>query len=213
MNIIHGPILSPFVRKVLITLEEKDQPYKLKMVMPFATPPEFTDISPLKKVPVFEDEHITVPDSSIICQYLDAKYPENSIYPTDIAEKAHCQWIEEYTDSKLAECFGQHLFFERFVKKIMGKESDEAKVKDNLENNVPPVQDYLEKLIPDSGFFGGDRLNIADISLGTHFLNARYVRHEVDPARWPKLAAYISQVLDSPAFTRRISDEAKLINP
>lgn len=212
MDIIHGPILSPFVRKVLITLEEKNQPYELKMVMPFSTPPEFEAISPLKKVPVFEDEHITVPDSSIICQYLDAKYPENSIYPSDMAEKAKSLWLEEYADTKLAECFGAHLFFERIVKKMMKREPDEAKVQDNLENRVPPMQDYLEKNIPESGFFGGERLNIADISLGTHFLNARYARHEVDAGRWPKLAAYITRVLESAAFKIRIADEAKLMN-
>ncbi len=212
MNIIHGPILSPFVRKVLITLEEKNQAYELKMVMPFSTPPEFAEISPLKKVPVFEDEHITVPDSSIICQYLDAKYPENSIYPTDHVAKAHCLWLEEYADTKLAECFGANLFFERIVKKMMKQEPDEAKVQRNLENKVPPMQDYLEKTAPETGFLGGDRLNIADISLGTHFLNARYARHEVDAERWPKLAAYINRVLTSTAFKTRIDDEAKLMN-
>ncbi|HET7335138.1 MAG TPA: glutathione S-transferase family protein, partial [Rhizomicrobium sp.] len=53
--IVYGGALSPFVRKVRVMLIEKSVDYTLENVNPFAPPPEFLAISPLKRIPVLRD--------------------------------------------------------------------------------------------------------------------------------------------------------------
>ena len=57
-------------------------------------------ISPLKRIPVLRDtdrpEPNTLPNSSIICDYLEHKYPKPALYPADAFERAKALWYEEY---------------------------------------------------------------------------------------------------------------------
>jgi glutathione S-transferase len=66
MITIHGVSLSPFARKVLFGLEYKEIQYEQVPVFPGDDSEAFSAISPLKKIPVIEDDGFTVPDSSII---------------------------------------------------------------------------------------------------------------------------------------------------
>jgi glutathione S-transferase len=40
-------------------------------------------------------------DSSVICAYLEKKYPVSLIYPTSAENYANCLWYEEYADFQL----------------------------------------------------------------------------------------------------------------
>src|SRR6476620_6515428 len=73
-TIIGGPV-SPYVRKVLAACEIKGVPYRLDPIVPFFGDDRFSEISPLRRIPVLIDEEVTLCDSSVICQYLDEKYP------------------------------------------------------------------------------------------------------------------------------------------
>src|SRR6185312_9291976 len=77
--IVYGGSISPFVRKVRDLLAEKGVEYTLEAVNPFSPPPDFLAISPLKRIPVLRDtdrpEPNTLPDSSIICDYLEHNIP------------------------------------------------------------------------------------------------------------------------------------------
>ncbi|MFN3668337.1 MAG: glutathione S-transferase C-terminal domain-containing protein [Brevundimonas sp.] len=58
---------------------------------------------------------------------------------------------------------------------------------------LPQILDYLEAQAPETGFLFG-ALSIADLSLAPAFVNARAVGAEVDPARWPRMAALLARV-------------------
>ena len=106
---------------------------------------------------------------------------------------------------------GPPLFFEVVIKpEFLKQETDQARVDDNLANDIPPVMDYLEKSAPREGFMFGD-FGMADIAQGTSFLNATYAKFEVDAPRWPALAAYVDRVLGHEAFAKpREADEAMM---
>ena len=82
-NTLYGVSLSPFVRKVRAALAIKGVDYDLAPVMPGALDPEFLTKSPLSKVPVWEEGDFALPDSSVICAYLERTRPTPSIYPAD----------------------------------------------------------------------------------------------------------------------------------
>lgn len=209
---IYGLTVSPFVRKVIITCEIKDLKYSIMPVNPFDQPKSFKKLSPLSKIPALVDNNVTLADSSVICSYLEDQYPNNSILPQSIADKAKARWLETYSDSKLIEVVGNNLFFERVVKpKFLKQPTDEKLVSDNLNNILPEVFDYLETQMPKSGFlFSEDKLSIADIAIGSNMLNAKYASYEVDSSKWPLFAGYVNRVHSTDEFKKCIEMDKAL---
>jgi len=209
MIVVHGVALSPFVRKVLLTLEYKGIPFENLPVFPGADDPAFRKISPLGKIPILEHDGYTVPDSSIICRYLDSVFPDKSIYPADPKDAATAVWIEEFADSKLMDVCGT-IFQQRFLKpNLMGQPCDEDAVQDAIKNNMPPLLDYVESLMPDQGYLIGDSLSIADISIATCFAQARYGGYEVDGAAYPKTRSYLDSAFGTSLLSARLEVERK----
>lgn len=213
--IVYGTTLSPFVRKVCVTLAEKGLKYELKIVTPNDQPVDFPEISPLKKIPAFRDTSLpepnTLSDSSVICDYLENKYPEPALYPKDPYLRARALWFEEYADSAVAMCVTRGLFFERVVKKFLGQTTNEETCRKTLEQDLPPLWDYLDKEIGDNDYLVGNSFSIADISVTTMLINYDHAGEDVNPARWPRLCNYAGRLLLRPAFKLFIEEEAPLI--
>lgn len=213
--IVYGPNLSPFVRKVRVVLAEKNVPYSLEPVNPFGAPPEFRAISPLGRVPVLRDTEVTepntVPDSSVICAYLERKFPAPALYPADPFLRARAEWFEEYADTALAEAVGRGLFFERVVKKLLRQQPDEHTCETALAKRIPPVFDYLEKELEGREFLVGDTFSIADIALCTHLVNFEHAGEKPDATRWPNLAAYGARLHARPSFAASLGEERPFV--
>jgi glutathione S-transferase len=213
--IVYGGSLSPFVRKVLIVLAEKGVEATNENINPFAPPPEFLEISPLKRIPVLRDTDVaepnTIPDSSAICDYIENKFPNPPLYPKDAFLRARALWYEEYADSLVAITIGPGLFFERVVKKMMKQETNEELCKKTLHEKLPPILDHLEKELGEKEYFVGDAFSIADIAVGTMFVNFEFAGETVDATRWPKLAAYVKRIHARPSFQATTVREAAFV--
>jgi glutathione S-transferase len=209
--IVYGGSLSPFVRKVRVILTEKGVQYQLDQINPFSPPPAFLEISPLKRIPVLRDTDVpepnTLPDSSIISDYIEHKYPEPSLYPRDAFARAQALWFEEYADTVLAQAVGPGVFFERVVRKMMRGQTDETIVAAALKDKIPKIFDYLEQAVGSKAYLVGDAYSIADIAVATHFVNFGHAGEIVDPGRWPHLAHYVRTILARPSFKAMIDEE------
>ncbi len=209
---VYGVSLSPFVRKVLIALELKGVAYELEPVTPLNLPEGYKEISPLGKVPAFKDDLLAISDSTVICEYLDERYPEIYLRPKNIVERARCRWFEEYADTRLLEAFGPPLFFERVVKpRFLDQETDEAAVQNALENLIPRELDYLESQVPGAGFLFEERLTLADISLVSAYLLGVYAQFSIDADRYPKTAAYMDYIQQQEVFQERLAAEKAMM--
>ena len=203
---IHGVNASPFVRKVRVVLVEKGIDYELVPVMPIGVSAEFKQISPLGKVPCLEDGDYALPDSSCIVAYLEKLQPVPSMYPDEAKAFGRALWYEEYADTKLIESV-MACFFQRIVRgKIMKQEPDEDAVRTCLEELAPPVFDYLESEVGDGEGIAG-RFSVADVAIGSVFVNWRHAGEVVDASRWPRLAAYVERVHARPSFKGLIEEE------
>jgi len=205
---VYGVSGSPFVRKVLLCLEHKGVPYELDPVVPMNPGPDFAKKSPLGKIPAFSNEEISLADSSVICQYLEERHPEPPILPGDRIARARARFLEEYADTRLAEVCGQKLFFERVLKpRFFQQPTDEAVVADNLANGLPRALDYLESQAPGTDFLLGDRIGLADLSVGAQLVNAMYAGYRPDAARWPGISAWFGRFLALPLVANRLAAE------
>ena len=211
MDKIFGAYLSPFVRKVVLAMELKGIEFEMVNAAPGMFPEGYELKHPLKKIPTFQDDDICVPDSSVICQYLDDKYPDIKIIPSDPVLKAKALWIEEFSDSKLAETCGGALFFQRFMKPMFGKESNEEMVEKNLNGPMKDAVRYLDSVCEErtSKYLVGDSVSVADFAVVSHFINAKYVGYEPDVTEFPNFMKYMAEMREDELFAKRIAAEEK----
>ncbi len=209
--ILYGSSLSPYVRKVLAFAGEKGLELELQ---PTGTAPGqssegFLEASPFRKMPAFRDGDFTLADSSAIIHYLEAKYPEPPLIPSDPKLRGKTIWFEEFADTILISC-GAKIFFNLIVApRFLGKPGDEEAARRAELNDLPPILDYLERMIPETGgYLVGDRLTLADLAVAGPFANFRHTKTNVDPDRYPRTVAYVDRILARPSLAHWIEREA-----
>jgi glutathione S-transferase len=197
-----GSYLSPYVRKVLVVLDLKGVPYEIDPIIPFLGDDRFSALSPIRRIPVLLDDQVTLADSSVICQYLEDRYPEPALYPADIVARARARWLEEFADSRMGEVFIWRLFNQVAIKPfVWGEATDAAVVDKTVHEEIPAVLDYLETQVPALGFLFG-AVSIADLAIACFFRNAEFARFRVDATRWPSTASFVQRVLALDCFER-----------
>ena len=215
--ILYGAKGSPFVRKVQVLLAEKGIEFKMEGVSIFPPPDWFAEISPAKRIPVLRDLSIgsegaagTLPDSSVICAYLERKYPTPPLYPSEPFAYGRALWFEEYTDTELSAQIGGGMFRPLVVGPMMGKAADVDTARKTLHEKLPPLFDYLNAELDGQEYLVGNAFTIADISLGCQLVNLQHTGARVDADRWPALAAYGGRILARPSLADRIVDEQRI---
>ena len=205
--IVYGSSISPYVRKVLAFGAEKGVELELKSLGLGSQDPDFLAASPFRKIPGFEDGDFRICDSSAIVHYLEAKFPEPNLIPAEPRARARTIWYDEFGDTILMGC-GRTMFFNRVVApRFLGREGDLEAADKAEREEMPPILDYLERTIPDSGFLVEDRLTLADIAVASPFANFGHMEVEIDAARWPRTRAYADAILARPGFAPWVARE------
>lgn len=205
--IVYGSSLSPFVRKVLAFGVEKGLELELKPVQIGSDEPEFVEASPFRKMPGFRDGDFAISDSSAIVAYLEAIRPEPNLIPTEPKARARTTWFDEFADTILGGC-GAKMFFNRIVApRFLQREGDSAAADKAEAEELPPILDYLEGVIPSSGHLVEDRLTLADIAVASPFANIHHLGLALDPDARPKLAAFVQNMLGRESFSHYFERE------
>ena len=210
--ILYGSSLSPFVRKVLAFAGEKGIELELRPTG-FPDPsPEFLEASPFRKMPALRDGDYALADSSAIIHYLEAKQPEPELIPADPQLRGKTIWFDEFGDKILAAC-GAKMFFNRIVApRFMGRPGDMAAADTAETQELPPILDYLERIVPDAGEFLVDgRITLADIAVASPFANLTHLGCQIDASRHGRVQGYVRSILSRPSFAPWIEREAAML--
>jgi len=212
--IVYGSSLSPYVRKVLAFASEKGIEFELKPTgdAPGQPSQDFLAASPLKKMPALRDGDFTLPDSSAIVHYLEAKHPQPALIPVEPELRGKTIWFEEYADTVLTSC-GAKMFFNRIVAPLFFKKPGDLDAADKAEREeFPPILDYLQSVVPDpGGFLVADRLTLADIAIASPFANLNHLGCAKDEARHGRVYAYVNSILSRPSFAPWIERENAIL--
>jgi glutathione S-transferase len=209
--VLLGGSVSPFVRKVRVALAEKGLQYRHEQVNPFAPPPGWREISPLGKIPALRDGERVINDSSVICQYLERRFPKPALYPADDGDFARALWLEEFADGGLVPLAGPKIFLPLALRPVITRQEPdaaaEAEARKTWDEQVAPLLDYLERQLGDEEFFVGGRLGIADLSLASPFVNLRHAGFAPERGRWPRLRAFLDRMWKRASFQQAIDEE------
>ena len=211
--LIIGSYLSPYVRKVLVLLELKGIAYRIDPIVPFFGDEAFERLSPLRQIPVLVDGDFVLNDSSVICQYLEERYPEPPNLQGDApASRAAVRWLEKYADYEIAPLATLTIFRNRILKPAMGQACEENDVRRALEEKLPAHFDYLENHLDGRAFFVGERLTLADLAIASQLVNLRHAGENLDEQRWPALAAHFARMLERPAMQALLPGERRTLD-
>lgn len=207
---LYGGLLSPFVRKVAVVLGEKGVDYTPARGGPGSTDPEFLSVSPFAKIPAIDDEGFTLSDSSAIVHYLEAKYPEPALIPTDPKGCGMAVWFDEFGDTIFAAS-GLKILFNRVVgPRLLGKPGNEALALEG-EAELPRILAYIESVVPEDGWLIEGGFSIADITVASMLCTLSYVGHGANAQTYPKTAAWHARVTSRPSWQGVAVKEASLM--
>jgi glutathione S-transferase len=154
-----GFAASNYYNKVKLALLEKGVPFEEQLTWVGQTDP---DASPLGKVPYLMTDEGSLCESTVMLEYIEAKYPQHPLLPADPFAAAKVRELLRFLELHL-ELVARNLYPEAF---FGGKVSDSVKERTGrqLEKNVAAFA-RLAKLAP---FIAGDSFTLADCAAVVH---------------------------------------------
>ena len=208
MRKLHGPATSPFVRKAWIFLKEKSIDFEHRQLDPLDKSARFLKMNPLGRVPILEeDDGHLIPDSSVICEYLERTHPAPALYPSEHRARAHAMWLEEYGDTLLVGVCARVFWMHVIIPIRTGKPVDLNEVAKFVDDNFPGAFNHLESISPSHGHMMGDHFGIADISLLSPVRLLDLAGAPLDANRWPKFEAWYRRAIDRPSVRSIVDAE------
>ncbi len=87
---LYDAATCPFCARVRIALEEKRLEYETVEIDLQHRPAWLYELNPIGKVPVLDDGFV-LPESAVIMEYLEERYPEPALLPGDMAPRARAR--------------------------------------------------------------------------------------------------------------------------
>lgn len=165
---VYGNPASPYVRSVLIGLEEKGAPYEVaRLGFEDVKQRPYLDRHPFGRIPAFEHDGFALYETQAILRYLDVVFPHNSLQPSDARAAARMDQLIGICDWYVFQQIGVPIIFQRFVKPaLMGGAPDERVIADAM----PQAQTCMAAIakLAQAPFLTGAQMTIADIMLAAH---------------------------------------------
>lgn len=201
--IVHGVPGSPYVRTVLLALEEKGADYRLAaLALGGNYEPEYRRMQPFAKIPVLEDGDFRLYETHAILRYLDAMLPEPSLVPTDPRRAARMDQIIGIVDNYVRPHVSGGIGFNRIVRPKFGMPVNEEEVSAAIPHARICVEAVAE-IAGDQSFVTGETLSLADLMLAPHFAFFRCTLEGAEMlGRHPALLDWIERMEARPSMQR-----------
>jgi glutathione S-transferase len=200
MLTLYDDVFSPYARKVRIALYEKNVPFeRVRALHGDCNRTDFLHVNPRAEVPAIIDGDFALYDSTIICEYLEDRFPEPTLYPRHPQVRATCRLIEDVADTQLDAALYAIAVVE------MGRLEQHPEMHAAAARDLDRLYEELESLLGDAPFFCG-AYSLADIAVFPHLMAASFLGFPVDPSRCPKLSRWMEAVQARPAVVRDNTD-------
>ena len=164
--VVHGIPGSPFVRAVLLTLEEKGAPYRFaQMAMGEHKAPAHLARHPWGRIPVLDHSDFRLYETQAILRYLDAVLPEPRMRPAEPRDAARVDQLMNIVDWYLFQQVLAKIVFQRVLVPMRGGTPDEAVIAAAMPDARLCIA-TLVNMLGTKNWFVGDAPTLADMMLG-----------------------------------------------
>ena len=204
-RLFHVP-LSPFCRKVRLSLAEKKIEVELVEEKYWEASPDFLRRNPAGKVPVLKIDDLTLSESAAICEYLEERHPDPPLMPKDPGERAEVRRLVGWFDDKFHHEVTSKLLYERVTKKLMGAGHPEAKHVKAGSKAIKFHLGYMTWLLEQRRWLAGNAMTLADFAAAAH-LSALDYTSDVDWDRAAVVRDWYAKIKSRPSFRAILADQ------
>ena len=181
----------PFCARVRITLAEKGVGYEVVEVDLDDRPGWIKEKNPPEgRVPVLEEDGVVIPESVVLNEFLEERYPEPSLLPPDPAERAFARLLVERFSANLGDPY-------------YATRRGAAGAREELETSFAALDDMLRH-VP---WLTGRAYGLADIAYLPWALRAQHLLG-VSFEGLPALEEWLGRALERPA----VAAEAEVVS-
>ncbi|HUK93435.1 MAG TPA: glutathione S-transferase family protein [Gaiellaceae bacterium] len=183
MPILYTAERCPFAARARIVLAEKGIAYEAVEIDLDDRPAWLYEKNPIGRVPVYEEEGgLVLPESRVIMEYLEERYPEPALWPLDPAERALARlWLERF-DARLGSAYYR-------------LRRDDEGAREEVDDRLAAIDATLEA----QPYLSGREYGLADVGYVPWILRAQE-RLEVELDAFPSLAAWLERLFERPAI-------------
>ena len=204
-TLYHVP-LSPFCRKVRLSLAGKKIECELIEEKYWEQGPDFMRRNPAGKIPVLKIDGMTLSESAAICEYLEEAHSEVSLMPSDPVGRYEVRRLVGWFDDKFHSEVTSNLVYERVNKKLMGQGYPDSK---NVKTGAQKIKyhlDYMAWLLDQRRWLAGDVMTLADFAAAAHLSTLDYIS-DVDWNRSEVVKDWYAKIKSRPAFRNILADQ------
>ena len=213
MRILYHHPLSPYCRKVRLVLAEKRLPFELRLERAWERRPDYLDLNPAGMVPTLvEDNGLVIPDSAVICEYLDEAYPDSGLMGRTLAERVEVRRLAAWFDGKFAAEVTQNLWGEKFLRRVTGRGNPDPGA---IRTGFVALRyhlDYIGWLAETRKWLAGGMLSLADFAAAAHLSALDYLG-DVDWALSPAAKEWYARLKSRPSFRPLLGDRVSGMVP
>ncbi len=211
IRLYHFP-LSPYCRKVRLTLAEKKLEVELVEERYWEPSAEFLRRNPAGKVPVLKIDARLMSESQAICEYLEEAYPAVPLMPRDADGRYEVRRLCAWFDDKFQAEVTSKLLHERINKKIMAQGYPDSKNVKFGAGRIKVHIDYLAGLLDQRRWLAGDVMTLADLTAAAHLSCLDYIS-DVDWNRSATVKDWYAKIKSRPSFRTLLADQVSGFPP
>ncbi|MBB2201343.1 FtsZ-binding protein FzlA [Gluconacetobacter tumulisoli] len=213
MRILYHLPLSPACRKVRLVLGEKRLPFELMMERVWERRPDYLAANPAGTVPLLVEENgLSIPNSSVICEYLEEAYPDTPLLGRTLAERVEVRRLVAWFDEKFAAEVTQNLLYEKVMKRISGRGNPDGNALRAGYANIRYHLSYIDWLAETRKWLAGGSLSLADFAAAAHFSSLDFI-NDVDWSKAPAAKDWYARIKSRPCFRSLLNDRVTGIVP
>ena len=214
MRILFHLPLSPFSRKIRLVLAEKRLPFELELEQVWKRRPEYLELNPACTVPTLvEPGGLVVPDSGVICEYLEEAYPaELQLLGRTMQERVEVRRLVAWFDGKFAAEVTRNLLGEKFMKRLLGRGNPDATALRAGYANMRHHLEYIGWLAENRRWLAGEFMSLADFAAAGH-LSALDFASDVDWSVSDSARDWYARMKSRPSFRGLLLDQVPGVTP
>jgi glutathione S-transferase len=213
MRYLHHLPLSPYSRKVRLVLAEKRLPFELKLEKCWERRPEYLELNPAGTVPtLIEENGLVIPDSGVICEYLEEAYPDTPLMGRTLAERVEVRRLVAWFDGKFGAEVTRNLLGEKYMKRLTGRGIPDAGAMRTGYIAIKQHMEYVGWLSEQRKWLAGASISLADFAAAAHLSSLDFIG-DVDWTLSAPARDWYARIKSRPSFRGVLADRVPGVLP